>query len=271
MSNLITLQIEGVASEDGHVLVPAFIERLEHLLSTLNGIDRIVGQTAQPTLNYRIVDARHSSPLTFTLEPILKKRISRPDPDHIQLRHRRFFREMSAVRRSEPVSPEIDDTILEHMRALVEGLGKEFRSARISNGESNVELDEKFEASVRRLLNEEDASYGSERGMLEALNIHGGNRTCWIYPKAGPLRIRCDFLPGTRDLIIQHSGKAVWVEGVKYFRPNSPFPFRIAVKDFGAMSDEESVPVRDLEGIAPLAIGSMSAVEFVRKIRDEWD
>jgi hypothetical protein len=270
MSNLITLQIEGTPSEDGHVLVSDFIGRLEELLATLNGIDRIVGQTAQPTLNYRIVDASHKSPLTLTIEPIIKSRV-KPEPQHIQKRNARFFKEMRAVRRNEPISPEIDDAVLDHMRAMVEGLGTEFISARIYNGESDVDLDSTFEKNVRRLLEEEDASYGSEEGMLEAGNIHGRARTCWIYPRIGAQRIRCDFLPGTRDQIKDNFGKYVRVEGVKYFRPTSPFPFRVAVKDFQAIEDEQPISLKDIEGIAPNATGGISSVEFVRNLRDEWD
>jgi hypothetical protein len=43
MSNLITLEIQGTPSQDGHVLITEFIKRMEHLLSTLNAIDRIEG------------------------------------------------------------------------------------------------------------------------------------------------------------------------------------------------------------------------------------
>lgn len=271
MSNLITLQIEGVPSEDGHVLLADFLERVENLLSTLNGIDKIVGQTNKPTLNYRIVAVSHSSPLSFTIEPILKKGTTKPDPQHIQTRHARFFKEMRAVHSNEVISPDVDDSVLEHMRSLVEGLGTDFTSARVFNSEADVALDSVFETNVRRLLDEEDSSYGSEEGMLEAVNIHGKTRTCWIYPRIGAQRIRCDFLPGTRDQIRENLGNYVRVEGLKYFRPNSPFPFRVAVKDFEPIGDDEPVNLKDIGGIAPHATGGMSSVDFVRRIRDEWD
>jgi len=271
MSDLITLQIAGTESEGGHILVPDFIERMEDLISVLNGIDRIVGESSQTTLDYRIVDAKHSSPLSITIEPVIKKRVARPAPEYIHVRHARFFRELSAIRRGQPVSPEMDDRMLERVRALVEGVGQQFASASISNGEAKIELDATFEANIRRLLDEEDASYGNEQGTLEALNIHGRSRTCWIYPRVGPQRIRCDFLPGTRDQIIELIGKCVWVEGVKYFRPNSPFPFRVSVRDFGILSEQDTISIQELEGIAPRAAGELSPVQFVRKIRDEWD
>jgi hypothetical protein len=271
MSNLITLQIEGIPSEGGHILVSDFIERLESLLLTLNDIDLMVGQTSQPTLKYRIVNATHGSPLTLTLEPIIRKRIGNPEARHIEKRHARFFHEISAIRRNEPLSPDVDDSMLDHLRRLVEGVGQDFDKARIFNGESSVELDSTFENNVRRLLDEEDASYGFEEGMLEAVNIHGRNRTCWIYPRIGPQKIRCDFMAGTSEMIRENLGKYVRVEGVKYFRPNSPFAFRVAVREFDALEiGEEPSQIKDLGGIAPHATGEIDTVEFIRKLRDEW-
>lgn len=272
MSNLITLQIEGTPSEGGHILVSDFIERLENLLSTLNGIDRIVGNTSHATLNYRIVDAKHTSPLTFTLEPVIKARVKKPEPHHIENRHKRFFSEMAAIRDRKPISPEIDDSLLIHFQRLVEGVGKDFTKARIFNGKVSVDLDSEFETSVRKLLDEEDASYGCEEGMLEAVNIHGRNRTCWIYPRIGPQRIRCDFMAGTRDQIRENLGKYVRVEGIKYFRPNSPFAFRVSVRDFDALpGDVEPFHIKDIYGIAPDATKTTGTMDFITDLRDEWD
>jgi hypothetical protein len=150
-------------------------------------------------------------------------------------------------------------------------LGKDFKKAVIYNSEAKVDLDERFETNIRRLLDEEDTSYGQEVGMLEAVNIHGKNRTCWIYPSIGPQRIRCDFLAGEYDQIKENLGRCVRVEGYKYFRPNSPFPFRISVREFGPiLEDHEPIFIKDLYGIAPNATSEMSSVDFIRYLRDEW-
>ena len=64
-SNLITLEVDGPSSEDGHVRADEFIEKLENLITALNGVDKMVGDTGQPTLYYRIVAVSHTSPLTM--------------------------------------------------------------------------------------------------------------------------------------------------------------------------------------------------------------
>jgi hypothetical protein len=270
-SNLITLEVEGPTSEDGHVRADEFVDKLEHLLTTLNGIDRMVGDTAQPTLYYRIVSITHSSPVTVTLEPVVRPRVAKPSPDHIKARHHRFFRELDAIHKNEPVSPEVDEQLLENLRDLALGVGESFKRAAISNFEVRVELDEVFETNVQKMLGEEYTSYGGVDGMLEAVNIHGTTRRFWIYPRIGAQKVRCDFLPGTKDLVREAVGHYVRVEGYKYFRSQNPYPTRILVREFEVLDKEEPVPLARLRGTAPDATGNVSAVDFVRAIRDEWD
>jgi hypothetical protein len=266
--NLITMEFDGPASEQGHVRLDEFIEKLEDLITTLNGIDRLVGETAQTTLYYRIVAVSHSSPLTITIEPVVKKRITQPAPDHIKTRHHRFFR---AIKSNEPISPDLDDRTIERIRDLVSGLGETFERAVLSNAEARIELDRTFETNVRKLLDEEDCSYGGFEGMLDAANIHGETRRFWLYPRIGAQRVRCDFLPGTATQIREAMGRYIRVEGFKYFRAQSPFPYRVKVRHFEPLEADNESALFNLGGIAPSATGEMTSVDFVRAIRDEWD
>lgn len=268
--NLITLELDGPASEQGHVRVDEFINKLEDLITTLNGIDRIVSESAQATLYYRIVGVSHESPLTITIEPVVRKRVTKPAADHIATRHHRFFRELRAIKANQPISPELDDRTIERMRDLVSGLGDTFTRAVVSNGEARVELDKTFETNVRKLLDEEDCSYGGFEGTLDAANIHAETRRFWIYPRIGQ-RVRCDFLPGTATQIREALGQYIRVEGFKYFRAQSPFPYRIKVRHFEGLEGDDDSALFNLGGIAPAATGEMNSVDFVRAIRDEWE
>lgn len=268
--NLITLEVEGINSEHGHVRLEDFLKKLEDLLVTLNGIDRIVSQTFQPTLYYRIVEINHSSPLEITIEPVVRQQTPTAH-EYIAVRHHRFFKELSAIRQNEPVSPEVDDRLIERLRDLVEGRGQSFAKASISNSEARVELDDVFEKNVRKLLAEEDCSYGGVDGALDSVNIHGTSRQFWIYPRIGAQKVRCEFLPGTSEQVREALGRYVRVEGLKYFRSPSPYPYRIAVKELEILDGEEESALINLRGIAPDATGELSSVEFVRAIRDEWD
>lgn len=270
MSNLITIRMEGSKDQQGHVLAADFMQKLENLLSALNGIDRIESKTDKLTLNYRIVAATHSSPLSVSLEPFYRTRARIEGSDHIERRNKRFFGELNAIRAGIPLSPEVDETLLECFSGLADGLGEGFTRTTILNGMVSVEIDQNFETNVRKLLNEEDASYGGEEGMLEAINLHGSPR-CWIYPKIGAAKMRCDFQPGMKDLVVKYIGRFIRVEGVKFFRPHSPYAFRIAAKELIPLEEESAISLHSIRGIAPDATGSITATDFVRKLRDEWE
>jgi hypothetical protein len=269
--NRITLIVEGGESEQGQVRADQFCEELSHLITTLNGFDRLVGGTGKPTLYYRIVEISKSSPVRVTLEPMVRPSFPKPNRDHIAVRHHRFFQELKAISRNEPVSPDLDEPILEHLRDLTAGPESSFKTVIISNGDTGVRLDQDFVINIQRLLNEADSSYGTVEGSLDSVNIHGHARRFWIYPRVAPPKIRCDFLPGTADQLRDALGQYVRVEGFKYFRPQSPYPYRVAVRDFEILSDKTEVHLKDLRGIAAGALPQMSSVEFVRAIRDEWD
>lgn len=121
--NQITWTVEGLERENGHVRADEFLDKVDHLLSALNGIDKMVSNAAQPTLYYRIVALSHASPISITLEPVIKPRVTNPPRDYIAVRHDRLFKELERIHRNEPVSEDVDDALLEDFRDLATGRG----------------------------------------------------------------------------------------------------------------------------------------------------
>ncbi len=270
----ITLEIEGTASEDGHVRLSHLLNKLSALATALNGIDRMVSSTGQPTLDYRVVDLGHSSPAYVTLEPIVKenvlKKAKQPAEAYIDTRFNRIFDELDLIRKRQ-VSPEMDQTTLLSIETIVEGLGRQMKAATIKNHSRVVRLDSEFQRSVS-ILTQEDASYGGYEGTLDAVNIHGGAKTFWIFPKIGPNKVRCNFLPGTQGEVKEALGHHIRVVGIKYFRSGSPYPHRISAQSFEVLDEDlEEYHLTDMRGIGSGLPGGMTSVEFVRAIRDEWD
>jgi hypothetical protein len=271
MSEEITYTVDGVDSENGHVTLALFLDRIDHLLNALNGIDRLIGGGGNAKLDYLIIKATHNSALTLTFQPVPKKRTPQIPRDYIPKCHARFFKELRAVGRMEPISPDVEPELREHFRDIALGVGRDFKTAAISNGEERIELDKNFESNAKKLTNEEDCSFGSFEGKLDNANIHGEAGRVWLYPEIGPRKVRCDFMPGTRDQIKEAFGHFVRVVGLKFFQPSNPYPFRIKVKEFEILNHKDQVSLQSLKGIAPAATGEMNAVDFVRQIRNEWD
>lgn len=227
----ITLRLEGLPEEDGHVRLSDLLTELQALKETLDNVDRMVGQTSDTALYYRVVDLKHSSPATVVLEPRAKPK-KKLDRDAVSIRHHRFFQELDAIEHKKPVSEELDTKTLLSFKRLVEGVGKTFYKASISNATSSIPLTEKLRQNVDVLIDKEYRSIGTITGKLEALNVHRNTNTFWIYPAVGPRKVLCKFRSSDREKVKRCIDMVVRVHGRKYFRPNANVPHRIEVDEF---------------------------------------
>jgi hypothetical protein len=241
---------------------------LRLLDQSLNQIDRVFDEKGEAALAYRVVQATHSSPLCFVLEPIVKRKVSNPH-QRIQATHSRFFKELDAIQRGVPPSNDIDNNTLELLRRMV--TKPAIQKVTIKNGTKEVKLDKNFELNLDRLLRTQDYSTGTLVGKLEALNIHGKSNLFWLYPAIGPERVLCHFTAGNKEKIKSAIDKYVEARGVKLFRVNCPFPHRMNVLDFDVVPDEQEETMMGLRGIAKETHGDADSVELINRARDEWD
>ena len=255
-SNLITLEVEGVSNRNGHVRFDELLKKLEDLLVTLNGIDRIVGNTFQPTLYYRVVKVKHSSPISITLEPVVRGQMPhRTATKQIRDRHRRFFKELRAISQSKAVSPDVSEQLLYRLEDLVEGRGRSFAKATLSNGEATIELDARFETNVRRLLRRRGRLVRSRRGHARR-SEHTRLRTEVLdlsSRRPGTDKMR-EFVRGRRGENREALGRYVSVEGLKYFRAGKS----VSVPDGGT---------RNLKFETEMSPSNLSRSEGSRRVR----
>jgi len=227
----ITYIVEGKDEELGHVRLEHLISQLALLRRSLEQVDRNFNHTAKPTTYYRIVAANHSSPLALTLEPVIAEG---RDPETaqrvVQNNHDNYFREINRLSRGEPPSPEVDDTTLSVLSALLNESSRHAKSARIHNHSVDVALDDELRRNVSRMLRPALRSVGTVRGRLEKVNLHRGANRFWIYPISGPSRIECKFSNASdRRTVKENLDRIVEVYGQQIFRPNSDFPHLIKV------------------------------------------
>jgi hypothetical protein len=265
----ITLKLEGLPEEDGHVRFSDLLDELQALKETLDNVDKMVGQTSGTVLYYRVIDLKHSSPATVVLEPRIKPKKRRLPNDAISIRHHRFFQELDAIENRKPVSEDLDTKTLLSFKKLVDGVGRTFLKASISNSVSSIPLTEGLRQKVDILIEKEHRSRGSIAGRLEALNVHKNTNTFWIYPSVGPRKVLCKFQSSDREKVKECIDKIVRVHGVKFFRPNANGPHRIVVDTF-EVDPQSNVSLADIGGIAPRATGDESSVDFMRRHRNEW-
>jgi hypothetical protein len=64
----VTIVFHGLPSEDGNVRLFDFVGRLNSFSAAINRADRLVSDRNISTFYFRIVDLRHTSPATITIE-----------------------------------------------------------------------------------------------------------------------------------------------------------------------------------------------------------
>ncbi|WP_395742192.1 hypothetical protein [Prosthecobacter sp.] len=265
----ITIEIEGLDSQENHVLLGDFLEELKNLQASMMRVDRLIDGT--PSVDFRIVDATHSSPLTITLEPIrrtTKKHI--PTRARLVKFHHRFFQEMAALAKGQAPSEEMDDTTLGLLDKVAKGYGKNFKSLRLKNHVTEVKIDSSFQKTVHTLLTNQIVSYGTLTGDLDALNVHGEQANMiWIYPSSGPERVACRVPSRFKSLISKSAQKTVKVTGRKHYRPGGIHPHFVDVEDVVIIPPlEAEFHIGQLRGAFK---GHMTAEEIANFESDEWD
>ncbi len=143
----------------------------------------------------------------------------------------------------------------------------------ISRNGNKPTLINELPAKIDLLLGPDASEFGSAKGRLEYLNLHGMANVFYIYPPHNLSKIKCRFSKKLRASVIASIDKNVTVYGIKKYKPNikSYNPYEIMVEDINVHPNSEQLPkLSDLYGIAPDATGNKTSEDFIRGIRDDW-
>ncbi len=266
--NTIEFSVEGHARHNGHVTLGGFLYQLRNLYEALNLTDRLVTGQPEPTAEYRIIDLRHDSPATVNIA-------ARPKSIREDMTARildGFVGAMQQIEEFGNAPPWVDRDLLERLRDLNRPVGRTVSHARVRRRGQQVTLSAELRAKIDLILAPEETFEGSVKGDLEAINVHDNNNTFRIYPSAGPGRVTCHFPDNLRDQAISAIDQLVIVHGVLRYKANARFPDEIDVRDIEVVEQPDDLPtLTELRGIARGATGDLTAVEYVRGLRDGWD
>lgn len=262
----IKLTVEGLDSEDGHVLLSDLVEYLRLQNQALTSFDKLVGG-GRAVSKFRVVNLSHRSPATAVVEV----RPQESDNDLSGILVERYFGTLQSINAGE-VPEDLDATILKNLRALAEPVGRRVKRAALSRGRRVVRLSETFAATVDQALSRTEVSVGSIEGTVERFNAHRGANVFYIYPVVGPNKIACRFPSHLLDRAASAVMRKVRVSGDLVYLRTSNFPHEINVREIEVYEPEESLPrFEDLRGVAPDATGDQASEDFVRSGRDAWE
>jgi len=262
--DLITLSMEGRIEDDKHVLLPAFVDKLDSLKKMLNQYDAAL--SGKQTSNFRVVNLSHSSPATIVLQAVPQEEGMIVSETVSGL--------IDTVKKitSGEVPDNIDYSLLSKFKDFGKGLGTSISYLSLAAGENVAYIGKEFNDQIDIALSEEEVCHGSVEGLLEAINIHDEKNTFNIYPLVGASRVLCHFPSHLHDDAINAVDRKISVTGLLTYRRGEAFPSSVEVSSIEIYPVEDDLPAfDDLFGIAPNATGHLSSEDFIRDLRNNWD
>lgn len=247
-----------VGKDDGFVEFDDFVGFCDTIQRCLRVSEQtVVGRSG--CVKYRIVDLECGSAV-IKIEPRSKR------DDDAGRKTAVFFRETVDALNRGKVDPRMQTDALEAFRGLADPLKKQAR--RVVIGKTT--LGEKYVSTISQLLDEVSSYEGSISGLLERINVHDEKNEFVVYPPIAnrqvPCRFHNDLLPDVRRGIKRN----VTVFGTVFYRPGAALPARVHARSIEIHpSDEELPDLHAVRELGPWGTRGLSAVEFVRALRDE--
>jgi hypothetical protein len=276
--NRITVQFQGSLEDDWHVTLSAFLSQLEAIKAALKQTERLVSGEDEPSVYYRIVDLRHSSPATVVLEAVSRftqpqqetKKKTRPAHrvDYSQATVQQFFHSLKEIRERKQAPARADLQVLEAYRNLATPSEKKVSGLKLINSEESVDIDRAFQSAIDEIIGPDELVEGTINGTLEKINLHNTTRFD-IFPPIGSKQVACDFKPSLKEAVIKAVDQYVCVGGKLRYKRLDNFPYAIDVESIEVLPPEDELPsLFDIKGMAPNLTAGKSTDEFLEGIRD---
>jgi hypothetical protein len=126
-----------------------------------------------------------------------------------------------------------------------------------------------YVANIDKILGNSVRSEGAVSGLLERLNVHNRNEFALFPPVLGA-QVVCSFPDEMFEQVRSGIKRNVTVSGTLFYHPDKPFPERVHVRELEIHPPDDELPkLGELRGLFAGSTNGVTAVEFVRALRDE--
>lgn len=264
----ITFHIEGIDKDDGNVRLNVFVDQLTVFRKLLNAADAIVSKKRQPTSYYKITNLSHNSPAALTLsgEPLDEEN------NHTEKTFKYVIDGLRQIRTQKVAPDDASENFINSANDLLNGLNNKYSRMwlDISDG-SKVNLDTDLAKAIKGLMSGYTTSFGTIKGEIETFSGHTEPYHFNLYHPLGGQAVKCIFKKNLKELAGKAVNKSVTVTGMLRYRPEKYFPYECQVKEIHIHPLDSELPtLGSLGGIASNATGETDTLEFIKKVRDEW-
>ena len=261
----ITIQLSAGDMSD-NLRLDDFLEEMNTLRTALRETERLVSGK-EPSLYFRIKHLQKNSPARVTLEAVSDEKGERSQPQYASYVVRSLTTNLRMIANNKRPK-RVDVPTLESYRDIA--LPAERRHLEVTNeaGNHSVLINRGFREILDSIVGEDEFSYGSISGTIEAINLHD-RKKFWLYPVVGPTRVVGKFRSKERKQYADAVDKYVTVYGRLRYKTWAEHPYAINA-DKLVIHDKAVPTLHDLKGMAPNATGDLTSEEFINEIRDGW-
>jgi hypothetical protein len=234
----IKIIIEGMPEDNGHLRVNAFISELDAITKNISKTDKHISGKGSSSFYLMITELNYVSPATVVLEAIPQN----PDIDMRDIVIQKFCSTYSYIESGSLDKKELEYGLIESLIETTSLIGKSINSTKIITDGHAINLTKEFKAKLDLILAPEEKAKGFVRGMLEYINIHGGQNVFKIYPDVGPIKITCYFPQQLKKIAIQAVGNYIEVKGELKYREVSNYAHEIIVEEIEIFPPDEELP-----------------------------
>ncbi|MCB2263067.1 MAG: hypothetical protein LGR52_09030 [Candidatus Thiosymbion ectosymbiont of Robbea hypermnestra] len=268
-SAALTIHFEGLDQDGGDVDFASLLNDLNTIRRLLNASDEIVSGERRPTSHYLVSGLSNESPaaITLTAEP-------RDQAKDFSVQTVEYLISGFGSIRDDGIIPvDATNAFLDNAANLINGLGNRFKRIWLQTDKNRMAaIDKKLSDAIDDLIGSAIVSWGAIKGVVERFNSHSQPCTFNIYPASGPQDVRCVFdRRSMMDKAIAAVNHTVTVTGELKYRPRHFTPYECSVARIDIHPPDDELPkLGELYGINPNVTGELETLEFIRRIRNEW-
>lgn len=264
-----TLTVQLQSADQADLRLDDFLEQMATLKTALRETERLVSRR-EPSLYFRIKQLQKSSPAKVVLEAVSDSEQGDDGPRYANYVVRSLTTNLRLIVNKKRLPARMDFPALESYRELAAPAEKHHIEVQITAGKNSVTVSREFREILESLVGQDEYSYGSISGRIEAINLHDRNRRFLIFPVVGASKVVGTFRNKDRKSFAGAVDKYVTVYGRLRYKTWDKYPYEI-IGDSITIHDAESCPtLEDLKGISPGATGSLTTQEYIDRLGDGW-
>ena len=256
----VTFRLEGDKDDDRLVRAPDLSEFLAGLVDALAALEVIV--PGPGSVVARVADLKVGSAVLEVDVEVPSDADASRDAVIVEL----LLNEIAWASGSKAAAPTSEPRLRRAVRRMLRPLQEHVHEIIVTSDGTEIRAQHIPEEAPEPKVVE--VATGSFTGRVDVINVHD-RRLFYIYPAAGPVRVRCEFEPALLENLREAIGRYVTVTGTLAYQEGSVFPSKVIVDRLTVHPPREKLPtLASLFGAFPDLTGGLDSVTYIRQLRD---